>query len=103
MGQWTEDAARVRAPDGDSNITHTSVSGTSTSAVDTGSTGQWVRFYCGAEFYILFGDSSVSAATTSNAMRFPSGQIVDVWVSRHKPYFRAILASGSDTLDWYVG
>lgn len=103
MGQFAEEAARPMAPTANSGVTHTALSTASTAAVDTGLAGGFIQMVADADFYILFGDASMSAVTTTTGMKYPAGVLIERWVSQHNPYFRAILASGAGTLDWCRG
>jgi hypothetical protein len=88
--------------EGDRPVTNTSVTTTSTAAIDTGSTGSWYEFTTiGANVYIRFGTSAVGAATTANGGILVDGTTRSFFVPASAKFFRAITASGTATLSWY--
>ena len=72
-------------------------SGSSTTAYDitggAGLTGFFDFSVKGADVHILFGISTVSAATTSNGMYIPAGATRTYWINDNSRYCRIIATS----------
>lgn len=85
--------------------TNTAISTTSTAAVALGVMGFVSMSAIGVDVYILFGSSTVSAATTSNAFAIPAGSTINFYVGTPgRTHFRAICAAASGNLSWaYTG
>lgn len=82
------------------SATNTAISNTSTAAILAGN-GYFTFAAIGVDVYIRFGDSAISAATTSNGFAIPAGSVVSLYAPAYATYFRAICASGTGTLSWY--
>ena len=77
-----------------SSVTATVTSGVSTAAVDAlgaNAVGGFFDFSVkGADVHILFGNASVAAATTSNAMYVPAGAVRTYYLTQDTRYFRVL-------------
>lgn len=98
----TVNAELVLAP---TSATNTAISTTSTTAIAVGVRGFITLSAIGVDVYILFGESTVAAATTSNAFAIPAGSTINFYVGTPgRTHFRAICAAASGTLSWaYTG
>lgn len=84
------------------SVTNTTTSAASTAAISLGndSSGGWYTFSVKtSDLHILFGNSTVAAATTSNALYLPVGAVKDWFIPPGITHFRAI-ASAAGVLSW---
>ena len=79
------------------SATNTATSASSTSAIDITSDANasgWYDFSIkGADVHIIFGNSSVAAATTGNGLYLPAGISNMYYITPQTRYYRAIATS----------
>lgn len=83
-------------------VTNTVTSAASTAATSLGndSTGGWYTFSVKtSDVHILFGNSLVAAASTSNALYLPAGTVKDWYIPVGVTHFR-VIAAAAGLLSW---
>jgi hypothetical protein len=102
------EAIQVRTPHADRPVHTQAFTSSSTAAVLTGvstecgsTDGAWYTFVPSEDCHIIFGESTVAAASTSQ-MFFAAGVEFTRWLSRTKDaYLRVIRNSTDGTLYWH--
>ena len=83
------------------SATNTATSSTSTAAIAIGSQGAFRFVAQTVDCWILFGDSTVAAATTANALVIPAGTWMDFMCGYpNNTHFRVITAASAGNLSW---